>query len=74
MSIRYLRQLLTNINKVYDIGEKINSIKDKRVKSPVNISTITFVVIFFIVLHKRKLFMMHWQSQNWLSNIMNQKH
>ena len=33
MSKSYLKQLLTYINKVYDIGEKINTLKDKRVKS-----------------------------------------
>jgi hypothetical protein len=33
MSKSYLKQLLTYINKVYDMGEKINTLKDKRVKS-----------------------------------------
>ena len=28
MSKSYLKQLLTYINKVYDMGEKINSLKD----------------------------------------------
>jgi len=31
---------------LYDIGEKINSIKDKRIKSPIKISTISFIVLF----------------------------
>ncbi len=30
MSKSYLKQILTYINKVYDIGEKINTLKDKR--------------------------------------------
>ena len=29
MSKSYLKPLLTYINKVYDIGEKINTLKDK---------------------------------------------
>ncbi|WP_281064354.1 hypothetical protein [Clostridium muellerianum] len=40
MSKSYLKQLLTYINKVYDMGEKINSLKDKIIKSPVKVSTI----------------------------------
>ena len=43
MNKSYLKQMLTYINKVYHIGEKINTLKDKRVKSPTKISTITFV-------------------------------
>lgn len=39
-----LKQILTYINKVYDVGEKINSFKDKN-SSPVKISTITFIVL-----------------------------
>ncbi|SHH78187.1 hypothetical protein SAMN02745135_02435, partial [Caloranaerobacter azorensis DSM 13643] len=42
MNKSYLKQLFTYINKVYDIGEKINTLKDKRVKSQVKISTISF--------------------------------
>mgnify|MGYP000903928389 FL=1 len=53
MSKSYLKQLLTYINKVYDIGEKINSLKDKRVKSPVKVSTIVFVVLFGFMLQIR---------------------
>ena len=32
MNKSYLKQMLTYINKVYHIGEKINRLKDKRIK------------------------------------------
>jgi len=53
MNKRYLKQLFTyinKINKVYDIGKKINNLKDKRVKSPAKISTIAFIVLFGFML------------------------
>jgi hypothetical protein len=50
MNKSYLKQMLTYINKVYDIGQKINTLKDKRIKSPVKISTIAFVVLFGFML------------------------
>jgi hypothetical protein len=53
MSIRYLKQLLTYINIVYYIDEKINSMKYKIVKSQVNTSTIIFVVLFGFILQIR---------------------
>jgi hypothetical protein len=53
MSKSYLKQLLTYINRVYDIGKKINVLKDKRIKSSVKISTITFVVSFEFMLQIR---------------------
>jgi hypothetical protein len=45
-----LKQILTYINKVYDVGEKINSLKNK---SPVKISTISFIVLFGFMLQIR---------------------
>ena len=62
MSKSYLKQLLTYINKVYDIGEKINTLKDKKVKSPAKISTITFVVLFGFMLQIRSFN----RLENWL--------
>lgn len=47
-----LKQILTYINKVYDVGEKINSFKNKN-KSPVKISTVTFIVLFAFMLQIR---------------------
>jgi len=47
-----LKQILTYINKVYDVGEKINSLKNKN-KSPVKISTIAFIVLFGFILQIR---------------------
>lgn len=50
MNKSYLKQLFTYMNKVYDLGEKINILKDKRIKPEVKISTITFVVLFGFML------------------------
>ena len=47
-----LKQILTYINKVYDVGEKINSLKNKN-KSPVKISTISFIVLFGFMIQIR---------------------
>jgi hypothetical protein len=47
-----LKQILTYINKVYDVGEKINSLKNKN-KSPVKIATISFIVLFGFMLQIR---------------------
>lgn len=47
-----LKQILTYITKVYDVGEKINSLKNKN-KSPVKISTISFIVLFGFMLQIR---------------------
>ncbi len=65
MSKSYLKQLLTYINKVYDIGEKINTLKNKRVKSPVKTSTITFVVLFGFILQIRSFDQLnHWLKKD----------
>ena len=53
MNKSYLKQMLTYINKVYDIGEKINTLKDKRAKFSIKISTITFIVLFSFMLQIR---------------------
>jgi hypothetical protein len=47
-----LKQILTYINKVYDVGEKINSLKNKN-NSPVKNSTISFIVLFSFMLQIR---------------------
>lgn len=61
MNKSYLKQMLTYFSKVYHIGEKINTLEDKRLKSPVNISTITFVVLFGFMLQIRSFNMLnHW--------------
>jgi len=53
MNKGYLKQMLTYFSKVYHLGEKINSLKDKRVKSLVKTSTITFIVLFGFMLQIR---------------------
>ena len=61
MNKSYLKQMLTYINKVYDIGEKINTLEDKKIKSPAKISTITFVVLFGFMLQIRSFNRLeHW--------------
>lgn len=47
-----LKQILTYITNVYDVGEKINSLRNKN-KSPVKISTIYFIVLFGFMLQIR---------------------
>ncbi|SKA85417.1 hypothetical protein SAMN05443428_106161, partial [Caloramator quimbayensis] len=53
MNKSYLKQMLTYFSKVYHLGEKINTLNKKRVKSPFEISTITFVVLFAFMLQIR---------------------
>lgn len=52
MGKNYLKQILTYINKVYDVGEKINSLKNKN-NSPVKISTVSFIVLFSFMIQTR---------------------
>ncbi|WP_392486745.1 transposase [Haloimpatiens sp. FM7315] len=74
MSKSYLKQLLTYINKVYDIGEKINTLKDKRVKSEVKISTITFVVLFGFMLQIRSFNRLdHWLEKGKFKKVLPKK-
>ena len=71
MSKSYLKQLLTYINKVYEIGKKINSLKNKRTKSPVKISTITFVVLFGFMLQIRSFNRLeHWLEKGKFKKIV----
>lgn len=61
MNKSYLKQMLTYINKVYDMGEKINTLEDKRIKFSVKNSTITFVVLFGFMLQIRSFNRLeHW--------------
>lgn len=53
MNTNYLKQMLTYINKVYHIGKKINTLKDKRIKFSAKVSTISFVVLFAFILQIR---------------------
>ncbi|WP_341472484.1 hypothetical protein, partial [Haloimpatiens lingqiaonensis] len=74
MSKSYLKQLLTYINKVYDIGEKINNLKDKRIKSDVKISTITFVVLFGFMLQIRSFNRLeHWLKKGKFKKVLPKK-
>ncbi|NMA58476.1 transposase [Clostridium cochlearium] len=74
MNKSYLKQLLTYINKVYDIGEKIKTLKDKKVKSPVKISTITFVVLFGFMLQIRSFNRLeHWLKKGKFKKVLPKK-
>ncbi|SUY47664.1 transposase family protein [Clostridium putrefaciens] len=53
MNTNYLKQMLTYINKVYHIGKKMNTLKDKRIKFSAKVSTISFVVLFGFILQIR---------------------
>lgn len=74
MNKSYLKQMLTYINKVYDMGEKINTLKDKRIKSPVKISTITFVVLFGFMLQIRSFNRLeHWLKKGKFKKVVPEK-
>jgi hypothetical protein len=61
MNKSYLKQMLTYFSKVYHLGEKINTLKDKRIKSSIKISTITFVTLFGFMLQIRSFNRLeHW--------------
>ena len=71
MSKSYLKQLLTYINKVYDMGEKINTLKDKRIKSSVGLSTIVFVVLFGFMLQIRSFNrLQHWIEKDKFKKVL----
>lgn len=74
MNRSYLKQMLTYINKVYDIGKKINTLNDKRIKFSVQISTITFVVLFSFMLQVRSFNRLkHWIKKNKFKKVLPQK-
>lgn len=74
MSKSYLKQLLTYINRVYDIGKKINTLKDRRIKSPVKFSTITFCVLFGFMLQIRSFNrLQHWLEKNKFKKVLPKK-
>lgn len=74
MSKSYLKQLFTYINKVYDIGEKINTLIDKKVKSQVKISTITFLVLFGFMLQIRSFNRLnHWLKKDKFKKVLPKK-
>ncbi|QAT39211.1 transposase [Clostridium sp. JN-9] len=71
MNKSYLKQMLTYINKVYDIGEKINTLEDKKIKSLVKISTITFVVLFGFMLQIRSFNRLeHWLKKGKFKKVL----
>ncbi|MEG0775827.1 MAG: transposase [Cetobacterium sp.] len=71
MSKSYLKQMLTYFNKVYHLGEKINSLEDKRIKSPVNVATISFVVLFGFMLQIRSFNKLeHWLKVGKLKKVI----
>lgn len=71
MNKSYLKQMLTYFSKVYHLGEKINTLRDKRVKSPVKNSTITFVVLFGFMLQIRSFNRLkHWLEKCKFEKVM----
>lgn len=71
MNKSYLKQMLTYTNKVYDIGEKINRLKDKRVKFSAKNSTITFIVLFGFMLQIRSFNRLdHWLKKGKLKKVL----
>lgn len=67
----YLKQILTYINKVYDIGEKINTLKDKRPQSKVEVSVISFIVLFGFMLQVRSFNRLnHWIKKGKLKKVV----
>lgn len=74
MNKSYLKQMLTYINKVYDIGRKINTLEDKKLKSPVKISAITFVVLFGFMLQVRSFNRLdHWLEKGKFKKVLPKK-
>jgi hypothetical protein len=49
MNKSMLRQMLTYFSKVYNLGEKIKGVKDKRIDPEIKTSTIVFIVLFGFV-------------------------
>lgn len=74
MGKNYLKQILTYINKVYDMGEKINTLRDKRIKSEVKVSTITFIVLFGFMLQIRSFNRLeHWLKKDKFKKVVPKK-
>lgn len=74
MGKNYLKQILTYINKVYDIGKKINTLENKKVKSPVKISTISFIVLLGFMLQIRSFNRLkHWIKRNKFKKVLPKK-
>lgn len=71
MGKSYLKRILTYINKVYDIGEKINRLKDKRLKPQNDTVTISFVVLFGFMLQMRSFNRLkHWIKKGKFKRIL----
>ncbi|MGF7430738.1 transposase [Thermoanaerobacterium thermosaccharolyticum] len=74
MNKSYLKQMLTYFSKIYHLGEKINTLKDKRVKSSVKISTITFVVLFGFMLQMKSFNRLeHWLKKGKFKKLLPRK-
>ncbi|WP_027309431.1 transposase [Caloramator sp. ALD01] len=71
MNKSYLKQMLTYFSKVYHLGEKINTLNKKRFKSPFEISTITFIVLFAFMLQIRSFNKLdHWLKKGKFKKIL----
>ncbi|WP_240495845.1 transposase family protein [Thermoanaerobacterium sp. PSU-2] len=74
MNKSYLKQMLIYFSKIYHLGEKINTLKDKRAKSSVKISTITFVVLFGFMLQIRSFNRLeHWLKKGKFKKVLPKK-
>lgn len=70
MNKSYLKQLLTYTNKVYDLGEKIKGLKDKRLNAQTKISTISFMILFGFILQMRSFNRLeHWIQRGKLKKL-----
>jgi hypothetical protein len=50
MNKRLLKQMLNYFSKVYNLGEKIKGVKDKRPRPQVDTTTIAFIVLMGFIL------------------------
>ncbi|OAT83470.1 transposase [Desulfotomaculum copahuensis] len=74
MNKSYLKQMLIYFSKIYHLGEKINTLKDKRAKSSVKISTVTFVVLFGFMLQIRSFNRLeHWLKKGKFKKVLPKK-
>jgi hypothetical protein len=74
MGKSYLKQILTYVNKVYDLGEKINTLENKKIKSPVKVFTISFIVLLGFMLQIKSFNRLkHWIKRDKFKELFSKK-
>ena len=74
MNKSYLKQMLTYFSKVYHLGEKINTLKDKRIKSSIKVSTISFITLFGFMLQIKSFNRLeHWLERGKFNKLLPKK-